>query len=603
MNVYMRRTRATLVAVAAGALVLTACSSGGGNSSGENKDAKDKQDKSAKQQVAAQFSFGNTAASTGPAEAIPGATPGGTLHALERDSYTHLDPGQIYVSNEGQLATLIHRGLTTYKLDSKGNFTVVGDLATNSGEETDGGKTWTFHLKDGIKWQDGTAITSKDIRWSVERLFAPFITNGPAYLQQWLANTSGADYRKLLPDGPYKGKHLPDSLLATPDAKTVVFHFPQPQPDVPYLFAMAGYSAVDSAKDTKEKYDHAPVASGPYMIKSFQTGKAMTLVKNPNWDPKTDAARHQYVDTFDITFNHQQEDSTKRLMSDAGDNQTSLSFSNAVDTVNTPKVVGTPSVYKRTVAGYQPFVGQINFNMKKLTDFNVRKALALAIPTRPVWQALGASYGAEYAGGFISPTLAGYQKSDPLGKIAKPDGDPVAAKKLLTTAGKVGMKITYAYINTTAGQQYSLQIANTLKQAGFDVQRKELPSDTYYDLVGKVNNPYDIYASAWGADWPSTLTVIPPVFDGRTIADQAPNYSHVNDPHINSEIDRIKAITDPKQAAAEWFKLNTYITTKVIPAVPTVYYKQLQLFGSKVGGVVYNNITSGIDLTKLYVKK
>ncbi len=602
MNFSMRRTRAGLVAVAAGALVLTACSSGGGGGSGENNDAKQKQDKS-KTQLQSQITFGDTAASTGPAAPIAGAQQGGTLHALERDSYTHLDPGQIYVSNEGQLATLIHRGLTTYKLDASGNYTVVGDLATNSGEESDGGKTWTYHLKDGIKFQDGTPITSQDIRWSIERLFAPFETNGPQYLQQWLANTSGSDFRKLLPDGPYKGKHLPDSLLSTPDDKTVVVHFPNPEPDTPYMFAMPGYSVVDHAKDTKQKYDQAPVASGPYMIKSFESGKSMTLVKNPNWDPKTDAARHQYVDTFDITFNHQAEDSTKRLMSDAGENQTSLSFANAVDTEDTPTVVSTPSIYKRTVAGYQPFVGQVDFNMNRIKDFNVRKALALAIPTKPVWTALGASYGAEYAGGFISPTLAGYQKSDPLGKIAHPDGDPVAAKKLLTQAGKVGMKITYAYINTTAGQQYSLSIANTLTKAGFNVQRKELPSDTYYDLIGKVNNPYDIYASAWGADWPSTLTVIPPVFDGRTIADQAPNYAHVNDPHINSEIDRIKKITDPKAAADAWFQLNTYIVTKVIPGVPTVYYKQLQLFGSKVGGVVYNNVTSGIDLTKLYVKK
>jgi peptide/nickel transport system substrate-binding protein len=329
----------------------------------------------------------------------------------------------------------------------------------------------------------------------------------------------------------------------------------------------------------------------------------MTLVKNTFWDPKTDPARHQYVDTFDITFNHQEEDSTKRLMSDAGENQSSLSFSNAVDTDNTPTVVGTPSIYKRTVAGYQPYVGQINFNMKKVTDFNVRKALALAIPTHSVWQALGATYGAEYAGGFISPTLAGYKKSDPLGKVAKPGGDQVAAKKILTDAGKLNTKITYAYINTPAGQEYSVSIAAALKKAGFDVQRKELPSGTYYDLVGKVDNPYDMYASAWGADWPSTSTVIPPVFDGRTIADQAANYSHVNDPHVNSEIDRIKKITDPTAAANEWFKLNTYLVTKVIPAVPTVYYKQLQLFGSQVGGVVYNNVTSGIDLTKLYLKQ
>src|SRR5882757_803230 len=244
MKAYMRRTRAALVAVAAGALVLSACSSGGGGGSSENTDAAAKQSKSA-QQLQSQITFGDTAASTGPAAPVAGATSGGTLRALERDSYTHLDPGQIYVSNEGQLATLIFRGLTTYKLDAAGNYTVVGDLATNSGEESDGGKTWTYHLKSGIKWQDGTPITSADLRWSVERLFASFITNGPAYLQQWLANTSGSDYRKLLPDGPYTGKHLPDSLLATPDATTIVFHFPTAQPDTPYMLAMPGYSTVE----------------------------------------------------------------------------------------------------------------------------------------------------------------------------------------------------------------------------------------------------------------------------------------------------------------------------------------------------------------------
>lgn len=602
MRVYRRRTRAVLVAAAAGALVLTACSSGGGGKGNvENKDARAKQSKSAKQ-LAGQITFGDAAASKGPAEPVPGAVSGGTINVLERDSYTHLDPGQIYVSNEGNLATLIHRGLTSYKLDNAGNYTVVGDLATDSGQESDGGKTWTFHLKDGIKFQDGTPITSKDIRWSVERLFAPFITNGPAYLQQWLANTSGTDYRKLLPDGPYKGQHLPDSLLATPDPKTIVFHFAKPEPDTPYLFAMPGYSVVDSAKDTKQKYDKAPVASGPYMIQNFDQGKSMTLVKNPNWDPSTDSARHQYVDKFAITFNHQTEDSTKRLMSDTGENQTSVSFDNAVDTDDTPKVVGTPAIYKRTVAGYQPFVGQIAFNMKKLTDFNVRKALAIAMPIKSVYQALGASYGAEIAGGFLSPALAGYQKADPLGKVANPGGDPVAAKKILTAAGKLNTKITYAYANSSQGQQYSVAIADSLKAAGFDVQRKELPADTYYDLIGKVDNPYDIYASAWGADWPSALTVIPPVFDGRTIADQAPNYGHVNDDHVNKEIDRISAMTDPAAAQKAWFDLNTYLVTKVIPGVPTVYYKQLQLFGSKIGGAVYNNMTAAIDVTKLFVK-
>ncbi|MEV5960109.1 ABC transporter substrate-binding protein, partial [Streptomyces sp. NPDC051987] len=236
-----RHAYAALSVFAAGALVLTGCSKGGSSAS----DSEKKDQQNAKQQQAS-IKFGDAKDSTGPAAAVPGAKTGGTLEVLQRDSYAHLDPGQIYVSDEGSLATLIHRGLTGYKsTDNKGvGHEVVGDLATDSGTTTDGGKTWKYTLKDGIKFSDGTPITSADFRQTFERLFAPFINQGPTYLQQWLANTNGADYRKLLPDGPYKGKHLPDSILETPDAKTIVFHFKTPHPDLPYALAMAGYDVV-----------------------------------------------------------------------------------------------------------------------------------------------------------------------------------------------------------------------------------------------------------------------------------------------------------------------------------------------------------------------
>jgi peptide/nickel transport system substrate-binding protein len=579
--------------------MLTACSSGGGG----GNDNTSKQDSASQQQQQSQITFADTAGSTGPADPVAGATTGGTLNILQRDTFAHLDPAQVYVNDQGMLQELISRGLTTYRMNSKGKYSVVGDLATNSGEQSDGGKTWKFTLKDNVKWQDGKAVSSADIRQSVERLFASYITSGPIYLQQWLADVNGTDYRKLLPDGPYKGKHLPNSILETPDSKTVIFHFKTAHPDLPYVLAMSGYSAVPAAKDTKQKYDKAPVASGPYKIQSFDSGKGMVLVKNTEWDASSDSARHQYADEYNITFNVQEEDYSKRVMSDNSDSQNATTFTNAVDTTNIQTVVSTPSMKKRTVYGYQPYVGQINFNMKKITDKQVRQALAYAIPTKPIYSAMGATYGAEIAGNFISPTISGYQATDPLGKKAHPMGEPAKAKAILKKIGKLNTKITYAYINTPQGQEYSVAIANVLKKAGFDVQRKELDSATYYDLVGKVNNDYDIYASAWGADWPSSLSVIPPVFDGRTIQDGASNYSHLNDSHVNSEIDRISKITDPSKAAKEWFKLNTYIETKIIPAVPTIYYKQLQIYGSKVGGAVYNNVLSNIDPTKLYVKK
>ncbi|MFJ8670872.1 ABC transporter substrate-binding protein [Streptomyces sp. NPDC093589] len=596
-NVRMRRARTTLVALAAGALALTACSSGATKGTGDD-DAR----KNAEKQRA-QITFGDAQASSGAAEAVPGATPGGTVKVYQRDTYAHLDPAQIYVSDEGTLSTLLFRRLTNFQLDNHGKYTVVGDLATDSGQKSDGGKTWTYKLKDGIKFEDGKAITSADIRHTFERQFADYIGVGPTYIQTWMADST--DYRKLLPGGPYNGKHLPKSVLDTPDDKTIVFHFKKPVGDLPYALAMAGYGAVEKSKDTKEKYDKAPVSSGPYKIQpgSFKNGKGITLVRNTHWDPKTDNSRHQYVDSFDIQFSVSYTDSTQRLMADNPDNQKAISFTNQVDAASMQQVAGDPKIKKRSTSGYQPYVGVMNFNMKRLKDKRVREAIAYAMPTQAILDAYGTPGGGEPAGSYISPTLTGYKDIDPYGKLKKPLGDVAKAKKILKAAGKSGMKLTYAHNTATEPAKYSVAVVDNLKQAGFDVQSKELPSDTYYDLIGKVDNKFDLYPSSWGADWPSSLTVLPPVYDGRLIHDGGNNYSHYDNPAVSKEMDRIAQITDGKKAADEWFALGERILKEDLPQIPTFYYKQIQLHGSKIGGVVNNDVISSIDPTKLYVKK
>lgn len=226
-----RRARTAVVAVAAGALALAGCSnadSGGGKDKSKNKE------EAAAQSAAVKM--GTAQDSTGPAEEVTGARPGGTIQVYEEDDFSHLDPGQIYVSDAGLLSKLIFRGLTTYKEDDKGALTVVGDLATDPGKVSDGGRTWTYTLKDGIKDETGHVIGSADIRHTFERLYDPFITDGPSFIQQWLSGT-GTTYRQAYA-GPFKGKHLPDTALATPDDKTVVFHFKDAQPDLPQALAM-----------------------------------------------------------------------------------------------------------------------------------------------------------------------------------------------------------------------------------------------------------------------------------------------------------------------------------------------------------------------------
>lgn len=589
-----RRARASAIALATGSLIVSGCSSGSHADDGAKApglaDAKS---------AAKPVTFGSKADSKGPAKSVSGAHKGGTMNVYQENDFSHLDPAQIYVSDAKQLASLIHRGLTTFKEDSKGHTKVVGDLADSAGEKSDGGKTWTYHLKDGIKDQHGHRITSDDIRHSIERTYANFITDGPIYIQNWL---SGLDYRKKLKGGDFKGRHLPDSVLDTPDKKTVKFHFKQAQADLPQALTMPGYAVVPKKDDTKEKYDQKPTALGPYKIKSFAAGKSMKLVRNKEWDPKTDPKRHQYVDGFNIAFNHDLEDQAERLISNKGGAKNGVTFSGQLSGSKIPKAMKQAS--KRMIQGYQPYVWQLNMNMYRIKKKKVRDAITYAMPNAQLLRPDGGKFGGSPAGGLMAPTLPGFEKGyDPYGKTKHPNGEPKKAKKLVKQTHSKGKKLVLAYANTDRRQKQAVIIADALDRAGFDVQKKEIDNATWYEQMGKVHNKYDIYLTGWGQDWPSPNTVFPPSYDGDKIADGASNYSHVDDKHVNKEMDRIQKIQDPQKSAKEWQKLHHYLMEKVNPAVPLYYTKTLQVHGSNVGGARYSLDQSYADPTRLYLKK
>ncbi|WP_307536924.1 ABC transporter substrate-binding protein [Streptomyces sp. V3I8] len=590
-----RRARAIVVAVAAGSLALTGCSENKGSNSG--KDSKKDQKEASTQSKA--VTYADAAASTGPAEEVTGAKSGGTIQVYQEAGLSHLDPGQIYVSDAGQVANLLFRGLTNFEEDGKGNVSVVGDLATDSGKSSEGGKTWTFTLKDGIEDENGNAITSADIRHSVERLYAEFIFDGPTYLQTWL---SGAKYREALPDGGFGKKHLPDSVLETPDAKTVVFHFDTARPDLPQTLAMPGYSVVTEKTDTKAKYDKAPVSTGPYKIAEYKVGKTLKLVKNEKWDPKTDSVRHQYVDGFNFDFGVTESTQTKRLIADQGAAKSAIQFTGGVDATQIQDVISTPEVNKRTIKGYQPYVMTLTFNLDRVKNKTVRDAVTYAINSKSLIAGEGGAYGGDVAPNLFAPTLPGYEATyDPYGRLKTPSGNIAKAKELLKDVPASEKKLVFAYGNTEQGQKRKVAIEDALSKVGIDVVSKEIDSASYYEQIGKLKNPYDMYVSGWGQDWPSPGTVVTPIYDGDQVADGAPNYSHIDDPKVQELIKKALG-QEPTEAAATWKEAQHYILEKINPGAPLWYTKQFQLYGSNIGGARYSTESSYIDVTRLFLK-
>ncbi len=585
----MRRTWGALtIGALAVALAASGCSSntgsdtGSGGRGGESKQqggiSKDPKD------------------SQGPAKKPEGAQSGGTVTIVQQADFEHLDPARNYVTNQQEAMGLVYRQLTQFKDDGGGNLLLVGDMATDAGKDVSDGKCtkWEYTLKDGLKYEDGTDVKAADVAYGVARAFSPDLAEGPHYIQQWLADDIA--YNKTY-KGPYNGGgDVPPGVEVSGD-KTITFTFPKPHCDMPFAAAMATSSAVPKSKDTKTEYDLRPFGNGPYKIKTHKKDTELTLERNQYWDPKTDPIRNNFPDAWNFTFGLDDTQQNERLLADNGADQSTISWANVPPEL-LPKVTNDANAKKRVVEGATQFLWVVNINMQRVKDLNVRKALNLAMDKQGMLQVLGGPAAGSIATTLMSPTTIGYKKYDAF--PSAPSGDAAKAKQLL--GGKT-VKLTYGYSNTPRRQKQAAIVKESLEKAGFQIALNPIDPAQYYTVLGRKDNPYDIYLTGWGSDWPSGSTIIPPLYDGRSIVPQGnQNYSYINESELNSEIDRISALP-ADEATAEWAKLDEMIMTKWAPVVPIYNDKNFTLVGSKIGGYFLSDSYGLTHLWSMFVKK
>lgn len=583
---------ATSVA-AGGSMVLSACSSGSSNTGKGTSKGHGGTDKYTGAVV-----VGTKEDSTGPAPEVAGAQKGGTIRGISPDDFSHLDPQRIYYSWNSEIGNLLIRGLTGYKIASDGSMKLVGDLATDAGTMSDGGKTWAFTLKDGLKWEDGKEITVEDVRHGIERGFASFTTEGAGYAQQAL--TGATDFRGKY-KGPFSGKHL-DSVVTDASAKTITFKLAESRPDFNFTLAMTSYGAVPVKGDSKEKYDKDPVSAGPYRIKAHSIDKSMTLVRNEHWDPKTDAIRNAYPDSFAFEFGPESLQAADRLIADSGDDQYAYMAYSGVPAERIQKVLTDPDLKKRTFNGLLTGVYYYAINTKRITDLKVRQALIHAWPLEQIRKIYGGPSAGDYATSILSPDIMGYAKDDVYGKLKKPQGDPEKAKQLLKEAGKEGQKIVYAFPQSNTYDKTKVVIENALKAAGFEPVLKPLDSSSYYDQIQQIDNKFDVMWFGWAPDWPTGYTLIQPLFDGGTIANGSNNISQLNVDWVNEAIKKNVTIPDPAEAGKQWAALDKRMMTEEAPIIPETFQRRFYLHGSKVGGAMFDPQYSSAVIYKLFVK-
>ncbi|MCX4845418.1 ABC transporter substrate-binding protein [Streptomyces sp. NBC_00893] len=527
---------------------------------------------------------------------------GGTLTVLNSKPQEDFDPARLYTSGGGNVPSLVFRTLTTRnREDGAAGAKVVPDLATDLGTPSKNATVWTYTLKDGLKYEDGTAITSADIKYGIERSFAAELSGGAPYLRDWLIG--GADYQ-----GPYKDKKGLDSI-ETPDAKTIVFHLNKPEGEFPFLATQTQTTPVPKAKDNGTKYEEHPISSGPYkVVKNEGDGERLVLERNPHWSASTDEERKAYPDRIDVRSGLDSAVINQRLSASQGADAAAVTTDTNLGPAELAKVTGEKKLAARVGTGHFGYTNYIAFNpkVKPFDNPKVRQAISYAVDRSSVVNAAGGSSLAEPATTFLPDQASfGHTPYDhfPAGK----NGNAAKAKELLKEAGyPKGLTVTLTHSNDkdfATSPEIATALQEALKKAGITVKLQGLESNDYSDTVYNLKSEPGFFLGGWGADWPSGGPFFAPVFDGRQIVRSGYNFNsgQLNDPAVNKEIDEINKLTDLDAAAKRWGALDKKVGEQAL-TVPLFHPVYKRLYGESVKNVVISDWTGVLDISQVAVK-
>ena len=570
----MRRSKPLAVVAGAAMFALAACGGGGSTESGSGGEER---------QFGASDEITKNEGMAAPAAEIEGATKGGTITVqLPGDpGPTDLDPtnGWSVTGNSIQQA-LTSRSLTQYaKNPETGAMELVPDLATDLGTPNEDFTEWTFTIRDDATWENGETITAEEVAWGLCRsMDSEQFPSGPGteYSQQYFFGAG--EYK-----GPYTGKDPNCDKWGgvTVNGQDITIKMAKPFPDMDWwgAFMAMGPSPLGKASAPPD-YGQNILSNGPYKVESFRSGEELVLVKNDQWNPESDPARHQYADKFIFKFNADQNKVDQIMLSDNTASQTTVSTaagSNNYERINTELSDRLIQQTSQCTSFWAP-------DYQEISDINVRKALAWAYPYDDVWLASGEVPGVTRipANSVMPPGMAG--KHDYFADGEQFTYNPDRAKELLAEAGYADkpfpIKMIYYEVDPLAVAAQK-QIVKGLEESGFEVNDVAVQDDPYNIWTNpddKLNKTLNLRGVNWCSDWPSGLTMLPPLL--RTGATY--NTEQFSEKSIDDEMDSITELSLDEQPDA-WGALDEKIGTEYFPLIPTAFRNDLFMFGSKIG--------------------
>jgi YVTN family beta-propeller protein len=494
---------------------------------------------------------------------------------------------------------LVYDGLVAYRrVGGPAGSALVPDLARSIPRPTDGGRTYVFQLRSGVRFSNGDPVRASDVRASFIRLFR---INPPIL------------YPTYSPDGGQCPAGGPCDLSRHIDADdrtgTITFHLAEPDPEFLYKLALP-FAYVVPAGSPSTMATEPLAGTGPYRIASFVPGESLVLERNPYFHVfAPDATPDGYPDRFEITLGR---DGAQELTAvEQGDADVALPPSPLPAQMVSQLELHYASQLHAESAGNIEYMF-LNTSVPPFNNVDARRAVNEAVDRARLVDILGGPDAAVPTCQVLPPGFPGYQPYCPYGSRSSPAGtanepDLTEAIDLIRRSGTRGQSVlVWAPANHAAAATYFAQLLNSL---GYRAQPHIVGtrgSSEYYGAIGAPGTRAQIGWSAWMRDYTSADDFIRPLFSCSGIVAADPlltsNYSRWCDPDLEAAIRAAELLQqeDPVAGAAAWASVDRMIVDRAV-AVPYANNLALTLLSRRVGNHVVNP-QWGVLLDQLWVR-
>jgi peptide/nickel transport system substrate-binding protein len=526
----------------------------------------------------------------------------GTLRVYNHSDVESLDPGIAYAAADFALLRGMVRELYSFDSRIKGERSLqpVPDLADGPYQLSPDHRTYTFRIRRGVRYDVGIDrdVQAKDFIYAVERQLDP-------------DHASPNPYSRLIRgvDDFAAGRARTISGMRALNRYTLQITLDQPASDFPSLLTLPFFSPVPKEYANRyalgRDYGQHLIASGPYRLRQYKPGRRIELVRNENWDPRTDPLRRAWVDKVSVDIGRSETEIQQAIESGEADLN--------LDAVPPPvadlqRLADDPTLRRQLAIETTGCMHYLTMQMDAgpTRSLAVRQAVNYAIDRQAVVLAIGGTYAGEPASTVLSPTLAGYSAFD-LYPSQDHAGDPDKARQLLAGAGyRNGVTLTYVGQSSSKWKALYEVLRSSLARAGIHLRPtfyKGLEAYTRSLRVQAKRNEHHLGAARVCPDVPGngSRSIIGVLLDGRTITPTSNNnYGSYNNPKVNTLIDQAYAVRDDRARSAIWGQIDRLVMEDAAWA-PLVYDREAFFWSSRVRNWTFTPWLANPDITNLWL--